>query len=154
IVYNVAVVTGDIRGAGTNSKIHIVMHGSKGLKNSGKIFLEGGKFERSRTDLFNIEIAALLSPLSRISIGHDNAGISCGWYCEKVVVYCPFTGIEQTFPCGKWLDENETDGLVERELYEMKTPGLCGFGRVTLKVQEQMLPSSSRFTVTKENPMR
>uniref|UniRef100_A0A8C6Y609 Lipoxygenase homology PLAT domains 1 n=1 Tax=Naja naja TaxID=35670 RepID=A0A8C6Y609_NAJNA len=109
IVYNVAVVTGDIRGAGTNSKIHIVMHGSKGLKNSGKIFLEGGKFERSRTDLFNIEIAALLSPLSRISIGHDNAGISCGWYCEKVVVYCPFTGIEQTFPCGKWLDENETD---------------------------------------------
>ncbi|XP_058024091.1 lipoxygenase homology domain-containing protein 1 [Ahaetulla prasina] len=119
IVYNVAVVTGDVRGAGTNSKIHIVLHGSKGLKNSGKIFLEGGKFERSRTDLFNIEIAALLSPLSRISIGHDNAGISCGWYCEKVVVYCPFTGIEQTFPCGKWLDENEADGLVERELYEM-----------------------------------
>ncbi|XP_025021880.1 lipoxygenase homology domain-containing protein 1 [Python bivittatus] len=119
IVYNVAVVTGDVRGAGTNSKIHIVMHGSKGLKNSGKIFLEGGKFERSRTDLFNIEIAALLSPLSRVSIGHDNAGISCGWYCEKVVVYCPFTGIEQTFPCGKWLDENEAEGLVERELYEM-----------------------------------
>ncbi|KAL7976004.1 hypothetical protein Chor_011772 [Crotalus horridus] len=119
IVYNVAVVTGDVRGAGTNSKIHVVMHGSKGLKNSGKIFLEGGKFERSRTDLFNIEIAALLSPLSRISIGHDNAGISCGWYCQKVVVYCPFTGIEQTFPCGKWLDENEADGLVERELYEM-----------------------------------
>uniref|UniRef100_A0A8D2L3F2 Lipoxygenase homology domains 1 n=1 Tax=Varanus komodoensis TaxID=61221 RepID=A0A8D2L3F2_VARKO len=119
IVYNVAVVTGDIRGAGTNSKIHIVMHGSKGLKNSGKIFLEGGEFERARSDLFNVEIAALLSPLSRVSIGHDNAGVSSGWYCEKVVVYCPFTGIEQTFPCGKWLDEDEGDGLVERELYEM-----------------------------------
>ncbi|XP_044287456.1 lipoxygenase homology domain-containing protein 1 isoform X2 [Varanus komodoensis] len=111
--------TGDIRGAGTNSKIHIVMHGSKGLKNSGKIFLEGGEFERARSDLFNVEIAALLSPLSRVSIGHDNAGVSSGWYCEKVVVYCPFTGIEQTFPCGKWLDEDEGDGLVERELYEM-----------------------------------
>ena len=84
MVYNVAVVTGDIRGAGTNSKIHIVMHGSKGLKNSGKIFLEGGEFERARTDLFNVEIAALLSPLSRVSIGHDNAGVSSGWYCEKV----------------------------------------------------------------------
>lgn len=34
-------------------------------------------------------------------------------------MYCPFTGIEQTFPCGKWLDEDEGDGLVERELYEM-----------------------------------
>ncbi|XP_063036774.1 lipoxygenase homology domain-containing protein 1 [Melospiza melodia melodia] len=119
IVYNVAVVTGDIRGAGTNSKIHVILHGSKGLKNSGKIFLEGGEFERARTDVFNVEIAALLSPLSRVTIGHDNCGVSSGWFCEKVVVYCPFTGIEQTFPCGKWLDEDEGDGLIERELYEM-----------------------------------
>ncbi|KAG7237555.1 hypothetical protein INR49_032172, partial [Caranx melampygus] len=119
IVYNVQIVTGNIRGAGTNSKIHIVMHGSKGLKNSGKVFLEGGKFERGLTDIFMVEIAALLSPLSRVTIGHDNGGVSAGWYCEKVVVYCPFTGIEQTFPCSKWLDEKEGDGLIERELYEM-----------------------------------
>uniref|UniRef100_A0A3Q2DDY8 Lipoxygenase homology PLAT domains 1b n=1 Tax=Cyprinodon variegatus TaxID=28743 RepID=A0A3Q2DDY8_CYPVA len=82
-------------------------------------FLEGGEFERGLTDIFNVEIAALLSPLSRVTIGHDNDGVSPGWYCEKVVVYCPFTGIEQTFPCGKWLDEKEGDGLIERELYEM-----------------------------------
>uniref|UniRef100_A0A672Z678 Lipoxygenase homology domains 1b n=1 Tax=Sphaeramia orbicularis TaxID=375764 RepID=A0A672Z678_9TELE len=119
IVYNVQIVTGNIRGAGTNSKIHIVMHGSKGMKNSGKVFLEGGKFERGLTDIFNVEIAALLSPLSRVTIGHDNGGVSSGWFCEKVVVYCPFTGIEQTFPCSKWLDEKEGDGLIERELYEM-----------------------------------
>ncbi|MCJ8735061.1 hypothetical protein PDJAM_G00242560 [Pangasius djambal] len=119
IVYNVQVVTGNIRGAGTNSKIHIVMHGSKGTKNSGKIFLEGGKFERGLTDIFNIEIAALLSPLGRITIGHDNEGVSAGWYCDKVVIYCPFTGLEQTFPCSKWLDEDEGDGLIEREIYEM-----------------------------------
>ncbi|XP_047448234.1 lipoxygenase homology domain-containing protein 1 [Mugil cephalus] len=119
IVYNVQIVTGNIRGAGTNSKIHIVMHGTKGMKNSGKVFLEGGNFERALTDIFNVEIAALLSPLSRVTIGHDNGGVSAGWYCEKVVVYCPFTGIEQTFPCGKWLDEKEGDGLIERELYEM-----------------------------------
>ncbi|MBN3300355.1 LOXH1 protein, partial [Amia calva] len=119
IVYNVSVVTGNVRGAGTNSKIHILLHGSKGLKNSGKVFLEGGQFARGLTDIFNVEIAALLSPLSRVTIGHDNSGVSAGWYCEKVVVYCPFTGIEQTFPCGKWLDEDEGDGLIERELYEM-----------------------------------
>uniref|UniRef100_A0A3B3CLJ0 Lipoxygenase homology PLAT domains 1b n=1 Tax=Oryzias melastigma TaxID=30732 RepID=A0A3B3CLJ0_ORYME len=81
--------------------------------------LEGGSFERALTDIFVVEIAALLSPLSRVTIGHDNDGLSAGWYCEKVVVYCPFTGIEQTFPCGKWLDEKEGDGLIERELYEM-----------------------------------
>ncbi|XP_035234693.1 lipoxygenase homology domain-containing protein 1 isoform X2 [Anguilla anguilla] len=119
IVYNVHVVTGNLRGAGTNSKVHMIMHGSKGLKNSGKVFLEGGKFERALTDIFKVEIAALLSPLSRVTIGHDNGGVSAGWYCEKVVVYCPFTGIEQTFLCSRWLDENEGDGLIERELYEM-----------------------------------
>lgn len=37
----------------------------------------------------------------------------------QVVIYSPFTGIEQTFPCGMWLDEDEGDGLIERELYEM-----------------------------------
>uniref|UniRef100_A0AAY5K4A4 PLAT domain-containing protein n=1 Tax=Esox lucius TaxID=8010 RepID=A0AAY5K4A4_ESOLU len=119
VVYNVQVMTGNVRGAGTNSKIHIIMHGTKGLKNSGKVFLEGGAFERGLIDIFNVEIAALLSPLSRVTIGHDNGAVGAGWYCEKVRLYCPFTGIEQTFPCGKWLDEDEGDGLIERELYEM-----------------------------------
>lgn len=49
-----------------------------------KVFLEGGKFERDLTDIFNVELAALLSPLSRVTIGHDNRGLSTGWYCEKV----------------------------------------------------------------------
>ncbi|XP_051267644.1 lipoxygenase homology domain-containing protein 1 [Dicentrarchus labrax] len=119
IVYNVQVMTGDVRGAGTNSKIHMVMHGTKGLKNSGKIFLEGGAFERGLIDIFNVEICELISPLSRVTIGHDNGAVGAGWYCEKVVIYCPFTGTEQTFPCGMWLDEDEGDGLIERELYEM-----------------------------------
>ncbi|CAL8278491.1 unnamed protein product [Merluccius merluccius] len=119
IVYNVQVMTGDIRGAGTDSKIHVVMHGSKGLKNSGKVLLEGGTFERGLIDIFNVEICELISPLSRVTIGHDNGSVGAGWHCEKVTIYCPFTGIEQTFPCGKWLDEDIGDGLIERELFEM-----------------------------------
>ncbi|XP_041435163.1 lipoxygenase homology domain-containing protein 1-like [Xenopus laevis] len=119
IVYTVSIMTGDIRGAGTDSKVHVILHGEKGLKNSGKLFLEGGEFERGRIDIYNIEIAALLSPLTRVTIGHDGHGVGAGWYCEKVIVYCPFTGIEQTFPCGYWLDEDEGDRLIERELYEM-----------------------------------
>lgn len=48
------------------------------------MFLAGGKFERGLTDIFNVELAALLSPLSRVTIGHNNDGVSAGWYCEKV----------------------------------------------------------------------
>ncbi|XP_055478764.1 lipoxygenase homology domain-containing protein 1 isoform X1 [Psammomys obesus] len=119
ISYIVTVFTGDIRGAGTKSKIYLVMYGARGSKNSGKIFLEGGVFDRGRTDIFHIDLAVLLSPLSRVSIGHGNVGVNRGWYCEKVVVLCPFTGIQQTFPCSNWLDEKRADGLIERQLYEM-----------------------------------
>ncbi|NP_001099602.4 lipoxygenase homology domain-containing protein 1 isoform 1 [Rattus norvegicus] len=119
ITYIVTVFTGDIRGAGTKSKIYLVMYGARGNRNSGKIFLEGGVFDRGRTDIFHIDLAVLLSPLSRVSIGHGNIGVNRGWYCEKVVVLCPFTGIQQTFPCSNWLDEKKADGLIERQLYEM-----------------------------------
>ncbi|XP_003474113.1 lipoxygenase homology domain-containing protein 1 isoform X2 [Cavia porcellus] len=119
ITYIVTVFTGDMRGAGTKSKIYLVMYGARGKKNSGKIFLEGGVFDRGRTDIFHIELAVLLSPLSRVSIGHGNVGVNRGWYCEKVVILCPFTGIQQTFPCSNWLDEKKADGLIERQLYEM-----------------------------------
>lgn len=78
-----------------------------------QVFLEGGKFERDLTDIFNVEIAALLSPLSRVTIGHDNEGVSAGWYCEKVhrtymytygtckhyglLIYCEFNSAESMF---------------------------------------------------------
>ncbi|XP_046528124.1 lipoxygenase homology domain-containing protein 1 [Equus quagga] len=119
ISYIVTVFTGDVRGAGTKSKIYLVMYGARGNKNSGKIFLEGGVFDCGRTDIFHIELAVLLSPLSRVSIGHGNVGVNRGWYCEKVVILCPFTGIQQTFLCSNWLDEKKADGLIERQLYEM-----------------------------------
>nr|XP_055180138.1 lipoxygenase homology domain-containing protein 1 isoform X2 [Nyctereutes procyonoides] len=119
ISYVVTIFTGDVRGAGTKSKIYLVMYGARGNKNSGKIFLEGGVFDRGRMDIFHIELAVLLSPLSRVSIGHGNVGVNRGWYCEKVVILCPFTGIQQTFPCSNWLDEKKVDGLIERQLYEM-----------------------------------
>ncbi|KAM9632188.1 lipoxygenase homology domain-containing protein 1 isoform 3-T3 [Trichechus inunguis] len=119
ITYIVTVFTGDIRGAGTKSKIYLVMYGARGKKNSGKIFLEGGVFDRGRTDIFHIDLAVLLSPLSRVSIGHGNEGVNRGWYCEKVVILCPYTGIQQTFPCRNWLDEKKANGLIERQLYEM-----------------------------------
>ncbi|CAL8318268.1 unnamed protein product [Lota lota] len=120
IVYNVQVMTGDIRGAGTNSKIHIVMHGAKGVKNSGKVFLEGGLFERGLIDIFNVEICELISPLSRVTIGHDNGAVGAGWYCEKIKVEY----IEElrevvdtlVFPSNRWLARDEEDGEIVVEL--------------------------------------
>lgn len=61
-----------------------------------------------------------------------------------MAVYCPFTGIEQTFPCCKWLDEKEGDGLIERELYEMVS--------LRQRKQKSMFESSAgrRFAINDE----
>lgn len=119
--YSITVITGDVRHAGTDSRVYILLYGGKGgEENSGKIWLEGGKFERCKTDKFNVEVNKLLSPLSRIDIGHDNKGAASGWFLEKVIVNCPSAGLEQTFPCSKWLALDEGDGVIQRTLYEQK----------------------------------
>jgi hypothetical protein len=85
IPYKISVSTGDVPNAGTSAKVFIVMHGGpNGKKDSGKIMLEGGKFQKGRTDIFEIPIAEELSPLTYIDIGHDNSGPGPGWFLDKV----------------------------------------------------------------------
>ena len=50
-VHNIAVKTGDERGAGTNSKVWIELH-DENQNGSGKINLRGGSFERGDVDHF------------------------------------------------------------------------------------------------------
>nr|KAI8760088.1 lipoxygenase homology domain-containing protein 1-like [Biomphalaria glabrata] len=119
----ITVKTGDKPNAGTDARVYIIMYGQAGKKNSeetsGKIWLDsGGKFERNQKDLFRVEVAKMISPLSKIEIGHDNSGVGPGWYLESVTIYSPTSGIEQFFPCRQWLAIDEGDKLIQRTLYE------------------------------------
>ena len=79
------VKTGDVPNAGTSAGVYTVFYGGKdGNRSSGKILLSDGKFERGRTDIFNFDVAEMLSPLSRIDIGHDNKGPGPGWFLDEV----------------------------------------------------------------------
>ncbi|XP_033751254.1 lipoxygenase homology domain-containing protein 1-like isoform X2 [Pecten maximus] len=119
IPYVITVTTGDKSNAGTDARVFVVMNGPQG-KTSGKIWLETGKFERGTTDIFNVDVVEMLSPLKEIEIGHDNSGLGPGWYLEQVIVFCPSTGIEQVFPCQKWFATNSGDGQIQRTLKEQK----------------------------------
>ncbi|XP_022094211.1 lipoxygenase homology domain-containing protein 1-like isoform X2 [Acanthaster planci] len=122
IPYEVRITTSDKRGAGTDARVYIVMYGGKnGEQTSGKIWLDDGKFDRGRTDICSVEIGAILSPLSRLDIGHDNSGVGAGWHLQKVVIDCPAAGIEQTFLCNDWLADDEGDKRIERTLTESKS---------------------------------
>ena len=122
VPYQLLVSTGGEKMASTSARVFVILYGGKsGDENSGKIWLDNGKFERNRTDIFNVEVATMLSPLSRIDIGHDNSGPGPGWFLDKVVVKCASAGMEQTFLCNKWLALSEADGIIERTLYETKS---------------------------------
>ncbi|CAF0768261.1 unnamed protein product, partial [Didymodactylos carnosus] len=120
IPYIISITTGDKRNAGTNARVYLTMYGENKNISSGKIFLSGGKFERNKTDIFPIDASDELSPLAYIDIGHDNSGVSSGWFLDKVVIDCPSTGIKQTFICDKWLATDEDDKKIERTLHESK----------------------------------
>ena len=49
-------------------------------------------------------------------IGHDNKGGGAGWKLDRVEIEAPSLSKRLYFPCGRWLDKNEDDGLIEREL--------------------------------------
>ena len=49
-------------------------------------------------------------------IGHDNKGGFAGWMLDRVEIEAPSLDNKLYFPCGRWLDKDEEDGLIEREL--------------------------------------
>lgn len=119
IPYIITVTTGDVKNAGTSARVYIILHGGeKGAETSGKIWLEKGKFDRGMTDIFNVNVLRMLSPVSCVDIGHDDSGPASGWFLDCLSVYCPMTGIEQFFSCKKWFATDEGDGLIQRTLYE------------------------------------
>lgn len=116
----ITVMTGDKKNAGTNARVYIMMKGGPNKESSGKIWLENGSFERDRSEIFNINLQALLSPVQSLDVGHDNSGVGAGWFLEQIIVFCPVTGIEQVFPCKQWLATDSVDRQIQRTLYEQK----------------------------------
>mmetsp|Transcript_22009 Transcript_22009/g.66009 ORF Transcript_22009/g.66009 Transcript_22009/m.66009 type:complete len:2411 (+) Transcript_22009:238-7470(+) len=116
--YTIRVFTGDIRHAGTDANVYIVLFGENG--DSGRIALRNSlshsdKFERAMTDVFKIETAEF-GCLQKIRVGHDNSGIGPGWFLDRVEIEVMSLGEAFTFNCGRWLCRTEDDNEIEREL--------------------------------------
>lgn len=54
--------------------------------------------------------------LEWVRIGHDGKGMGSGWHLKQVAIQKE-NGQSYEFPCDRWLDRNEDDGLIERELF-------------------------------------
>ena len=74
---------GDIRNAGTSAKVFIELFGQderfpSDELSSGRIMLNDGRFERGMIDSLHVESPKMITPVSRVLIGHDNSGAGPG----------------------------------------------------------------------------
>jgi hypothetical protein len=117
VKYDIAVFTGNEKGAGTNANVFITIYGRNG--DTGKRPLTQklrDLFERNQQDNFQIE-AVDLGDITKIKIEHDNAGFRPGWFLDRVEITNLASNHKWTFPCNTWLDKDKGDNRIERELF-------------------------------------
>ena len=131
--YEITVVTGDRRGAGTDANVFIELFGENGTTGKRKLEGQANNFERSQTDKFSLS-AVELGNLKSINICHDNSGFGSGWFLEKVVVRNPKNGKEWYFLCGRWLATDEDDGLISRQLTPSNSDGKASLPLVDYRI--------------------
>ena len=105
VQYEILVKTSDVRGAGTDANVHVIMYGADA--DSGEIPLHiesdsGDKFERDALDVFVVN-CLWIGDIKRLRIGHDAQGLGSGWHLERVIVH-DCLARSYFFPCNQWLD--------------------------------------------------
>lgn len=117
VKYEIIVITGDEKGAGTDANVFITIYGTNGdsgLRQLRQKFRN--LFEREQTDRFLLEMLDM-GELQKVRVEHDNSGLSPGWLLNRVEVTNTASGVTTIFLCGKWLDIKRADGKISRVLY-------------------------------------
>ena len=83
------VYTSDLRGAGTDANVFMVLYGSDGKTEEVALANETNNFERGSVDNFKIEVKDVGTPY-KIRIRHDNSKPFSDWHLDKVYFYSTF----------------------------------------------------------------
>jgi hypothetical protein len=83
LVYEVAVYTSDIRGAGTDANVFIELHGDKGSVGQSRLETGANNFERGQCDVFMVK-GSDVGQLQRVVLWHDNGGPGPDWHLQQV----------------------------------------------------------------------
>eukprot|EP01047_Picozoa_sp_COSAG01_P075042 COSAG01_NODE_12731_length_1693_cov_1.268507_2_plen_255_part_00 len=115
VTWTVLIKTTDEPGAGSNAAFFVKLIGETGV--SENITPESGRndFERGETNEFKIQTKDI-GRLTKIRIGHDGQGIGAGWHMDSAEIIDDGTRELWKFPCHRWFDEDQDDGIIVREL--------------------------------------
>eukprot|EP00899_Mesostigma_viride_P015258 jgi/Mesvir1/23733/Mv18674-RA.1 len=146
--YQVAVKTGDVRNAGTDARVYVQLFGSQGAP-TGQIWLDSAKKQFERNDLDEFTITAPdVGVIRKLRVGHDNSGMGPGWFLEYVQVRNASSGNSWRFPCHRWLDKKEEDGVIERDLVpEVMPQGAAGQAAAAAAATTAMAAAPAAYPV-------
>lgn len=112
--YRIEIVTGDVRGAGTQAPAIVTLHGESGDSSE---FVVGNEeengFERGSSKMYELNIERDLGPLKRIHIEQCEPSVTetgFGWFLDKLEVTGP-NGQTVTFPCHSWIGKNDAGDI-------------------------------------------
>lgn len=87
IEFEINIVTGNQRSAGTDSQVYVTLFGEDGQRTE-KLHLKKSlnnknPFERNQTDTFRVK-GDYVGELVKLRIEHDNTGRLAGWFLDRV----------------------------------------------------------------------
>ncbi|MFI1869388.1 PLAT/LH2 domain-containing protein [Streptomyces jumonjinensis] len=109
--YTVAVYTGDVHNAGTNSDVYLTVYAALG--DSGRHLLDSSDndFEQDTTSTFTLNLAEL-GALNKIYVESDGSGSASGWYLGNVKITDNATGHWWTFNYNNWLEDDHLTATI------------------------------------------
>ena len=113
--YRIQVVTGDVRGAGTQAPALVTLYGESGQSQDIDIGndQEDSGFERGSIKYYEFNVERELGVLKRIHVEQLEPSVTdtgSGWYLDKIEVTAP-DGQLTVFPCHSWLGKNDAGDI-------------------------------------------
>ncbi|XP_069125629.1 polycystin-1-like [Argopecten irradians] len=155
--YEITVVTGKQRGAGTSAHVGIKLYGEYG-KSNRKHLSKKGAFQRNCQDSFIIAHDTNLGDISKVFVWHDNHGLDPSWYMVQIIVRDLQTDQKYFFFGNVWLTLEKDYGYIQKEIYAAGSAEIQRFTRIfghawSSSVSDRHLwmsvmdrPANSRFT--------
>ena len=114
-VWFVWVYTSDLKNAGTDANVSLMIYGDKGKTDQISLRNKSDNFEAGKCDKFKIETKEIGQPF-KLRVQHDNKGVASGWHLDRIEIENMETKQRFYFVCNRWLSVDEDDNQIIREL--------------------------------------
>lgn len=136
--YEVLVLTGMRKGAGTTADVCCVLLGLDGETGPRPLRdPDMRRFQRSGMDSFLLTTPYHLGELNLLKIWHNNSGSSPSWYLKQVIVRDLSEDSVFVFMCNRWLAVEFDDGQVMRRLPSARQDDLKSFNHLFYNVTQK-----------------